>query len=103
MRVKIPGGKVKELVIVENRLVFGEDGFAPADHLTAEEIDRCRRLGFHFEADASTPVQEISSETTLPGTPPDEDIPAKTEDELPPKLPKKGPGGKFLPKKESGE
>lgn len=49
MRVKLPGCKVRDLIILKNCLVFGDDGFAEADHLTKKEIARCRQLGFVFE------------------------------------------------------
>lgn len=36
-----------DIKILENTLVFdGEEGFANADHLTDEEVERCRMFGF---------------------------------------------------------
>ena len=47
MRIKIPNSKVKELLILENTLRFDdEEKYAKADHLTEEEVARCRTFGF---------------------------------------------------------
>lgn len=47
LKVKIPNSKLIDIKIIENTLVFdGEEGFADADHLTDEEVERCRMFGF---------------------------------------------------------
>lgn len=56
MRIRIPGNRFanKTVQILEHALKFAENGWAEADHLTDQEIQRCARLGFHIEA---TPKQ----------------------------------------------
>lgn len=46
VKVQVPGNKHTELTVIEHVLKFGADGWAEADHLTKEELAKCRRFGF---------------------------------------------------------
>ncbi len=55
MRVRVPGGRIRnqDMRVLENTLRFGPDGWAQADHLTDEEVQRCIR--FHFRVEHTAP------------------------------------------------
>ncbi len=63
MRIKIPNSKVKELLILENTLRFDdEEKYAKADHLTDEEVARCRKFGFVIDGARAIPQGEPQGE-----------------------------------------
>ena len=49
MKIHAPHLKIKALQVLENVLQFDDEGFAPADHLTDEEVARCHKFGLKVE------------------------------------------------------
>ncbi len=65
LRVKNPG-RLDSMAVLEHVLIFGADGWANGDELTAQECERLRR--FHFtlletQETASEEVEEAAAET----------------------------------------
>jgi len=63
------GAKLDRLVVLENEITFGADGWADGSKLTTAELDRLRR--FHFLVEDVKESEQVESSAKVNDEPPD--------------------------------
>ena len=83
LRIRIPGNQgVREMHVGQSVLSFGKDGYADADHLSDEEIQRCINFHFVVEGGRATPQAKAPEEApTLYDDAEDDETTESTQEE----------------------